>query len=86
MLSDHNVQKINDQISDELRIVDGAFTSHTDKMEAIERINQLKSLLSPQPTRQDILAELALAIKEQNTPTTQSPADLVTEIFAAFRR
>lgn len=83
MLSTTNVRKINDQIERELRGVSGAFTSHEDKMAAIERITQLKSLLSPQPTRQEILSELAAALKEQSTPTPQptSLSDLLTQML-----
>jgi hypothetical protein len=86
MLSEDNIDKINDLIDDELRTASGAFTSHEDKQKAIERITQLKSLLSPQPTRQDILKELAAALQEQSTPATPSTADLLSEILTTFRR
>jgi hypothetical protein len=49
MLSISNVRKINNQIADELRNVDSILTSHHEKMEAIERINALKKLLSDRP-------------------------------------
>lgn len=87
MLSEDNIAKINDQIDDELHNADRPFSSHKDRMEALERAVTLKSLLSSQPTRQDILAELASALlKEKSAPAPQSPADLITEIFATFRR
>ena len=86
MLSQDNIAKINDLIDDELRTASGAFTSHTDKMEALDRVATLKALLTPQPSRNDIIRELATALKEQNAPAQQSPADLVTEFFATFRR
>lgn len=87
MLSQTNINKINDAITREMRTVTGAFTSHEDKMAAIERIDQLKGLLYPQPNRQDILRELAAALKEENTTTVQhSAADVLADIFATFRR
>jgi|RhiMetStandDraft_4_1073278.scaffolds.fasta_scaffold23783_1 hypothetical protein len=86
MLSQSNINKINDAIADEMRTVTGAFTSHEDKTAAIERIAQLKELLNPQPSRQDILRELAAALKEQSTPTTPNTADVIADIFATFRR
>lgn len=70
MLSQNNINKINDAIADEMHTVTGAFISHEDKTAAIERIAQLKELLNPQPSRQDILRELAAALKEQSTPTS----------------
>lgn len=87
MLSQNNINKINDAIRREMNTVTGAFTSHEDKMAALERVAQLKGLLDPQPSRQDILREFAAALKEERTPTTQhSAADVIADIFATFRR
>jgi hypothetical protein len=86
MLSQTTVNKINDQIRRELHTVNSSFSSHEDKMEALERIAKLKELLNPQPSRQDILRELAIALTDRQTPTPHSASDLVTEIFATFRR
>lgn len=82
MLSDRNVRDINSAITSELRNVDSMFTSNEDKMAALERISKLKSLLSPQPTRQEIIAELATALKEAS-PTT-SHAQRLVEIISAY--
>jgi hypothetical protein len=87
MLSQDNIDKINDLIDDELHTANGAFTSHKDKMEAIERVATLKALLTPQPSRTDILRELATALTEaKRTPASQSPSDLIADILSTFRR
>lgn len=73
MLSDNNIRKINDQIKDELRTVDRAFVSHQEKMEALERIAALKALLDP-------------PVKNETSPSTQKPADVVVDFSRLFRR
>jgi DNA-directed RNA polymerase specialized sigma subunit len=80
MLSSHTVHKINNQIQDELRIVDRFTTSHQEKMEALERIAELKKLITPQPTRSEILEELATALYEARnapSPTATAISDLL---------
>lgn len=80
MLSDRNVRKINDQIANELRTVGGAFTSAVDKAAALDRIAKLQALLTPQPSREDILTELAAAIvDETKKPHQPSPTALAIE-------
>lgn len=49
MLSTSNNRKINDQIAAELRTVHSICSTHTEKMEAIERATALKTLLSNAP-------------------------------------
>lgn len=49
MLSKDNIDRINRQIRDELRTVDSICSDHQEKMEAIERIAQLKALMSTNP-------------------------------------
>lgn len=46
MLDARTIRRINEQILDEMRIVDSHINSHEEKMEAIERANALKKLLS----------------------------------------
>lgn len=84
MLSDRNVKEINRQIEREIREANWADT-HQEKMDAIERIATLKALLYPQPSQKEILEQLATALQSQPT-APRNPADLVTEIFATFRR
>lgn len=55
MLSDRNVRKINDQISDELSIVGSWTASEEDKKAALERIAQLKAILD-EPSASDELS------------------------------
>lgn len=88
MLSNEVARKINRQIENEMRDLNSTFTSNEDKLAIIDRISKLKQLLEPQPSRSDILDELATAIVEaQRKPKTTNPAhDLVAELFAAFRR
>ena len=87
MLSNHNVHKINRQIENELRIVGSIITSDEDKTAALDRIIKLKALLTPQPSREDILAELAEALVEARRNPTPTFADtLVSEILNAIRR
>jgi hypothetical protein len=55
MLSDRNVETINDQIAKELRDLNSLFTADEDKPAIMERIVALKSLLDPQqPTPDDL--------------------------------
>jgi hypothetical protein len=84
MLSRTVIVKINRQIEDELRIVDSICSSQQDKLDAIERIAKLKALLSPQPSREEILDELASAITVQvRQKDTQNVARLsVGEVLA----
>lgn len=86
MLSASNVQKINDQIKRELRTVDRFVASDEEKMAAIERVAELKKLLTPQPTRQEILQELAAALVEaRSNPTPPQPRDFIDAFFCAIR-
>jgi len=56
MLSERNIETINCQIADELRIVGRSFTSQQEKMEAIERIAALKALIDT-PAEKERLAD-----------------------------
>ena len=45
MLSDDNIERINDQIRGELRIVDSMMSSAETKTQALDRIAKLKAIL-----------------------------------------
>lgn len=71
MLSTDNIRRINRQIENELRTVNGFITSDEDKMEAIKRIAALKALLETpaekkeQPlTRDELVSQVAREIAE----------------------
>lgn len=91
MLSDSNIRKINDQIKKELDTVDSWVSDADDKAAALKRITKLNALLNPQPSREEILKELADAIV--NADRTRNPhaqptsaSDLVSELVTMFRR
>lgn len=88
MLSDSNIRQINRQIAAELRIVDSSIRSHAEKMVALERVTKLQTLLSPQPSREEILSELAASIVEaQRNPQPPTPAEnLIADLATLFRR
>lgn len=87
MLSDDNIRKINDQIESEVRDLGSFMTDDEDKPAILDRITKLKALLSPQPTRSDILAELAAALTEaQRNPPPTFADNLIDQIVASFRR
>jgi hypothetical protein len=86
MLSDHNVRKINDQIANELNTVDSWTASDDEKTAALDRIAKLKALLMPQPSREQILSELADAIADRAKADYLSPQDLVDRANMLFRR
>jgi septal ring factor EnvC (AmiA/AmiB activator) len=87
MLSSTNVRKINDQIERELRDVNSIVTSNEDKIAALDRIARLKALLNPQPSRSDILSELASAFVEAQRTPPPTPADNFANALAdIFRR
>jgi hypothetical protein len=84
MLSQNVINKINHQIEDELRNVDSICSSPQEKMEAIERIAKLKALLTPQPSREEIMSELASALtdKVQQKETQYDSRPSLGDIFA----
>lgn len=89
MLSDYNIRKINEQITSELRIADSYGATHAEKMEAFERVAKLQALLNPQPSRTDILQELATAFAAAQQPTKPvqpSGNGLIADLIAEFRR
>jgi hypothetical protein len=87
MLSDQNVRMINVRIGNELRTLDSICSSQEEKLEAIERIAKLKELLTPQPSRSDILRELAIALKQEQKPSTEhTVTDYIADAIATFRR
>lgn len=71
MFSSDNVREINRQIDRELREVRMS-DDHNEKLAAIDRIAKLKALLSPQPSREEILAEVADALAH-HVPATPAP-------------
>jgi hypothetical protein len=77
MLSDRNIREINRQIQNELG--DLWHLDHQEKMEAFERIAELKRILEPSITIEHI--------EDLDQPSL--PADLTIDlkrIFEAFRR
>jgi hypothetical protein len=87
MLSDRTIREINDQIQREVRDARTSF-DHDEKLACYERIAALKSALDPQPTRGDILTELAEALAG-TTPThapQTTPADALITAICNLRR
>lgn len=84
MLTDRNVAKINDMIKRELDTAGSFISSQEDKMAALERVSKLKSLLYPQPTAEELVEMLAIALKEKTNTTTQ-PHSLMEQIFGQSR-
>ncbi len=89
MLSQSTISNINDQIGRELRIVKDWMKDDAEKDAALERIAKLKDLLNPQPSRTDILQELANALvnAHPNQPATPapSPLTLIVELLGRNR-
>lgn len=66
MLTDKNVHEINKQIERELRVVNSFVSDNEDKAAALDRIAKLEQLITPpQPSRRDILTELADALVDK---------------------
>lgn len=92
MLSDRNIIEINRQIERELKTVDSWMSDADDKTAALKRIAKLKALLDPQPSREEILKELANAIvvaersKTETTTSTPPAPDLISDLVTLFRR
>lgn len=87
MLSNDNIREINRAIESELREVTFIGTSDEEKDAALARIAKLKALLYPQPTREELLAELATALVEAQRNPPHTLADTLFENLAAvFRR
>lgn len=59
MLSDQNIENINEQIAGELRDLGSIFTTDENKPAIMERIVALKSLLTTQPDPDDIMDMMA---------------------------
>lgn len=89
MLSDNIRREIENQIERELRDARMAF-DHAEKLECYERIAALKAALDPQPTREQILTELAEAISEaqKTMPSSDNPtlAETLVDLVGSFRR
>lgn len=85
MLSEDNIERINDQIADELNTVSHPFKTHQEKTDAIERVAQLKSLLEPiQPTMPCDPREVAQALldmKPVGNVRDQSAVDTILNRF-----
>lgn len=76
MLSDRNVRELNSMIEKEMREMRWADT-HAEKLECVDRIAKLKELLHPQPSRKQILADLAEALAEVPTPAIPQSSPLI---------
>lgn len=86
MLSNDNIRNINRQIENELRDVNSIRLSDEEKSAALDRIIKLKSLLTTQPSREEILAELADALAEaQRNPPPTFADNLMTDIVGLLR-
>jgi len=87
MLNDNNIREINNQINRELRNVNSICKSPDEKLQALDRIAKLKALLTPQPSREEILSELAAALVEaQRNPPATFADNLINDIVGHFRR
>lgn len=88
MLSNDNIRQINDLIRKEIRAYDSWGADADDKSAALENIAKLQALLTPQPSRSDILAELADALVNVQQPAPQPPvtASIAVEILEMLRR
>jgi hypothetical protein len=78
MLSDRNIRQINREIDRELS--DMWHLDHEDKMAAIERVAELRKILEPVPTPEQLVA-----ILDQPTLPQDLTVDL-KKIFDHFRR
>jgi hypothetical protein len=78
MLSDRNIRQINREIERELG--DMWHLDHEDKMAAIERVAELRKILEPVPTPEQLVA-----ILDQPTLPQDLTVDL-KKIFDHFRR
>ena len=87
MLTDRNVREINRLIEAEVREYRMSF-DQDEKLEAVARIRALQNLLQPQPTREELIAELAQAIVDAKPTETREPtaSELFADILGAFRR
>lgn len=83
MLSQDNIDRINNQIESEIDKLDSIFTSTGDKPAIIARIAALKAVLEPQPTREQLIAEIAEAVIEK-LKSTQPPT--LMDLFESFAR
>jgi hypothetical protein len=89
MLSDRNTRMINDHIERSLRDLRMEDAGSPEAIAIINQIAEMQKLLTPQPTRSDILEELAKALHENPAPATPkdpTAADLIADILGSFRR
>lgn len=87
MLTDTTVREINRQIQREVSSLSSICIADEDKPAILERIAALTKILQPQPTREELIAELAAAIVEIQKDSAPSPADnLVDVLNGIFRR
>lgn len=78
MLSNSTIDRINREIVKELRHYDSIFcNSQADKLATLERISQLKSVLDPSPTAEQIASALVNAMSPVEPP---KPERVVTTI------
>lgn len=86
MLSDRNIERINDQIETELRKLNSIIYNEKEKDEAVKRISQLNALLTEQPTREEIVNDVVAILTEQKTvKTPERPASLIDVLFGFHR-
>jgi hypothetical protein len=97
MLSQSNINRINDQIARELRNVDSTLTDDREKAASLDRVAKLQELLNPVPTkteveplpsRKTLIKELALALIEAREETRERharPVDFIEALFGIRR-
>lgn len=89
MLSESNIRKINDQISEQLRTAGSSLRTAAEKDAALSRVAQLKALLddTEKPSRKTMLKELASALIEAREETRQrnEPLDFWEAVFGIRR-
>lgn len=88
MLSDSNIAKINALIAQELREADRFINTPEDKMNALNRVAKLQTLLSeqmiPQPVDLDQLADVIIA--KLTKPSTPKPPSILSVLVDAYAR
>lgn len=74
MLSDRNKRDLNEQITREMRTVNGFLTSNVDKAAALDRIIKMKAILDDAP------------VCKPEEPETDDLTTLVKKVIAELRR
>lgn len=84
MLSDDNIERINDQIENLLRERTRFTTTQSRKAEIMTEINELKTLLIQQPSVEEIVAQTLQTLADSSKPRTRtepSVTDLLVRLL-----